>query len=77
MINNEISFELLSLFRKGRKISVIFIHGVYYLEKPGKPGILREFYLTGKNLEYSGNILSTQGNFTLIKKILDCMNKTW
>lgn len=30
-------------------------HNVYYLKKkPKKPGNLREFDLTGENLEYSG-----------------------
>jgi len=37
--------------------------GVYNYGKPGKPGNLREFIISGKLRENSGNLKSTQGNF--------------
>lgn len=37
--------------------------GVNYLEKPGNPGIIREFGQTWKKLEFSGNFENNPGNF--------------
>ena len=41
------------------------MQGGHNLEKPGKPGKVREFEKAWKNLEKSGNFLAGQGIFRL------------
>ena len=43
----------------------IKFQGGHNLEKPGKPGNVREFEKAWKNLEKSGNFLAGQGIFRL------------